>query len=64
MSTSKAYHLEEISGDQFPSLTSAQQASFGILADVLTDTVRVMLQNGMLTVENGIIVPNRHLKKN
>jgi hypothetical protein len=63
MSKPKSYRLEEISGNQFSSLTGAQQAAAGMLADMLTDTVREMFHSGVLTVENGLIVPNRNHPK-
>lgn len=63
MRTPKSYRLVELSGDQFPSLTGAQEAASGILADMLTDTVRAMLKNGILTINNGLIVPNRDHRK-
>jgi len=63
MSMKKSYRLEEISGNQFSSLTSAQQAASNILADALTDTLRMMLQDGILIVDNGLIVPNRNYRK-
>ena len=63
MSKPKSYRLEEISGNQFSSLTGAQQAASGMLADMLTDTVREMFHSGVLTVENGLIVPNRNHQK-
>ena len=63
MSKPKSYRLEEISGNQFSSLIGAQQAASGMLADMLTDSVREMFQNGILTIENGLIVPKRKHQK-
>ena len=62
MSGPKAYRLEEIGGDVFSSLDSAQQAATDPLADVLTATIRQMLQDGRLIVRNGRIVPARRRK--
>jgi hypothetical protein len=63
MNGKRSYRLEEISGHQFASLTGAQKAASSILADVLTDTVRGMLQEGILIVENGLIVPNCNYRR-
>ena len=62
MRTPKAYRLEEIGGDTFPSLDRAQQAAIDPLADVLTATIRQMLLDGHLTIQNGRIVPARRSK--
>jgi len=62
MSGPKAYRLEEIGGDVFSSLDSAQQAATDPLADVLTATIRQMLQDGRLAIQNGWIVPARRTK--
>jgi hypothetical protein len=62
MSGPKAYRLEEIGGDVFSSLGSAQQAATDPLADVLTATIRQMLQDGRLAIQNGRIVPARRTK--
>jgi len=62
MSGPKAYRLEEIGGDVFSSLDSAQQAATDPLADVLTTTIRQMLQDGRLAIQNGRIVPARRTK--
>lgn len=62
MSGPKAYRLEEIGGDAFSSLDGAQQAAIGPLADALTATIRQMLQDGRLTVQNNRIVPARRRK--
>lgn len=59
MSGPKAYRLEEIGGDAFSSLDVAQQAAIGPLADILTETIRKMLQDGRLIIQNDRIVPAR-----
>jgi hypothetical protein len=62
MTGPKAYRLEEIGGYVFSSLDSAQQAATDPLADVLTATIRQMLQDGRLAIQNGRIVPVRRTK--
>ena len=62
MSSPNAYRIEEIGGDAFSSLDGAQQAAIGPLADVLTETIRKMLQDGRLIVQNARIVPARRRK--
>lgn len=62
MTGPKAYRLEEISGDAFSSLDVAQQAAVGPLADALTTTIRQMLQDGRLIVQNDRIMPARRRK--
>jgi len=62
MSSPKAYRLEEIGSDAFSSLDGAQQAAVDPVADALTITIRQMLQDGRLIVQNGRIVPTRRRK--
>ena len=62
MSGPKAYRLEEIGGDVFSSLDGAQQAAVDPVADALTITIRQMLQDGRLAIQNGRIVPARRTK--
>jgi hypothetical protein len=62
MSGPKAYRLEEIGGDAFSSLDGAQQAAVDPVADALTITIRQMLQDGRLAIQNGRIVPTRRRK--
>jgi hypothetical protein len=62
MNGPKAYRIEEIGGDGFPSLDGAQQAAVDPVADALTITIRQMLQDGRLIVRNGRIVHARRRK--
>ncbi len=62
MSSPKAYRIEEIGGDVFSSLDGAQQAAVDPVADALTITIRQMLQDGRLIVQDGRILPSRRHK--
>ena len=62
-SSPKQYRLEEIGGSDFASLDAARQSSKNVLTDVLVKRIQAMLQNGDLTVENGVIIPARSDKR-
>ncbi len=62
-SSPKQYRLEEIGGSDFASLDAARQSSKNVLTDVLAKRIQAMLQNGDLTVENGVIIPARSDKR-
>ncbi len=62
-SSPKQYRLEEIGGSDFASLDAARQSSKNVLTDVLVKRIQDMLQNGDLTVENGVIIPARSDKR-
>lgn len=53
----KQYRLDEIGGSDFASLAIAHKASTNEFAGLLAQKIRAMLQDGQLTVENGIIIP-------
>jgi len=52
----KKYRLDEIGGSDFAS-PAAHRALTDQLSEVLTKKIRAMLQDGQLTVENGVIIP-------
>ena len=54
---SQITHIEEISGDQFPDLTRAQQAARAPLAFALADVMRRMIDSGLLEEKDGRIQP-------
>ena len=54
----KKYRLDEIGGSDFASLEVAHRASTDEVSGLLTQKIHAMLQDGQLTVENGIIVPS------
>lgn len=62
-SSPKQYRLEEIGGSDFASLSAARHSSKNVLTDVLAKRIQAMLQNGDLTVENGVIIPARSDKR-
>lgn len=62
MSSPKKYRLEEFGGNEYPSLSAARHPATNMLADILTYKIHAMLQNGDLTIENGIIVPAKARK--
>jgi hypothetical protein len=53
----KQYRLVEIGGNDFASLAIAHKASADEFSGLLAEKIRAMLQDGQLTVENGIIIP-------
>jgi len=57
MRQSQITHIEEISGDQFPDLISAQQAARAPLASALADVMRSMIETGLLEIKDGRIQP-------
>ena len=58
-SRSKKYRLDEIGGSDFASLEFAHKASTDEMTGLLTQKIRAMLQDGQLTVENGVIIPSK-----
>ena len=50
--------VEEISGDQFPDLETAQSAALSLVADNLQSVIRDLLKRGVLVNDNGRIIPN------
>jgi hypothetical protein len=55
---SKPINIEEIPGEQFPSLAAAQQAAMSDLSLHLAQTVRDLLASGRLVNVNGKITVN------
>jgi hypothetical protein len=62
MRKSPALQVEEISGDQFPDLETAQNAALSLLADNLQSVIRDLLECGVLVKVEGKIVPNPELE--
>jgi hypothetical protein len=56
--TSPQIKLEEISGDQFPDLHTAQRSARAAFAMSLAQTMRGLLAAGLLINVNGNIIPN------
>lgn len=52
----KKYRLDEIGGSDFVS-PAARQVTADLFSEVLAKKIRAMLQDGQLTVENGVIIP-------
>ena len=50
--------IQEIGGDQFEDLRSAQDAALDPLAAHLANTIRSLLASGRLVNVNGKIIPN------
>ena len=50
--------LEEMPGNQYQNLEDAQSAALKATAADLAETMRSLLESGVLTVENGRVVPN------
>ena len=53
-----ALQVEEISGDQFPSLEAAQRAALADTASDIAETIRRLLADGWLIEDKGRIIPN------
>ena len=50
--------IDEIPGDQYADLESAQSAAKSLLADNLASVIRGLLERGVLVMVDGKIVPN------
>jgi hypothetical protein len=49
--------IQEIPGDQFPSLDAAQQSARAYIASDLANLLRHMLESGALEIRDGRILP-------
>ncbi len=63
MRKSPALQVEEISGDQYPDLATAQSAALLLLADNLQSVIRDLLERGVLVNVDGKIIPNPNIEK-
>lgn len=59
MRQSPPLRVEEISGDAYPDLSTAQQKAWGNIAADLAKEIKFLLAEGVLVIENGKIVPNQ-----
>ena len=59
MKKSPALQVEEIPGDTFPDLESAQRAALPLVSANLQAVIRDLLERGELVNDNGKIIPNR-----
>lgn len=57
MRQSHITHIQEINGETFPDLISAQQAARAPLASALADVMRRMIEQGTLEIKDGRIQP-------
>ena len=62
MRKSPVLQIEEISGDQYPDLETAQTAALPLLADNLVSVIHDLLERGVLLNVNGKIIPNPNLE--
>jgi hypothetical protein len=62
MRKSPALQVEEISGDQFPDLVTAQNAALSLLADNLQSVIQDLLERGALVNVEGKIIPSPELE--
>jgi hypothetical protein len=53
-----ALQLEEIPGNQYPDLETAQRASLPAMSENLQSVIRDLLARGVLVNVNGKIIPN------
>jgi hypothetical protein len=53
-----ALQVEEISGNHYPDLKTAQSAALPQLADNLQSVIRDLLERGVLVNVDGKIIPN------
>lgn len=58
MSNTKQIKLDEISGQHFPDLVTAQLDAKPHIARALVASMRGMLADGLLVVRDGKIIPN------
>lgn len=59
MRTSPKIQVQEISGDHYPDLNTAQKAALPQLADSLQSVIRDLLERGVLVNDNGKIIPKQ-----
>lgn len=57
MRQSRITHIEEVNGDQFPDLITAQRFARAPLASALADVMRHMIETGLLEIKDGHIQP-------
>ena len=50
--------IEEMPGNQYQNLEDAQSAALKTTAADLAETMRSLLESGVLVVENGKVIPN------
>ena len=62
MRKSPVLQIEEISGDQYPDLETAQAAALPLLADNLVSVIHDLLERGVLVNVNGKIIPSPNLE--
>ena len=62
MRKSPALQVEEISGDQYPDLVTAQDAARALLADNLQSVIQDLLERGALVNVEGKIIPSPELE--
>jgi hypothetical protein len=53
-----ALQVEEIPGDRYPDLESAQRAALPSMAESLQAVIRDLLERGELVNDNGKLIPN------
>jgi hypothetical protein len=58
MRKAPALQVEEISGNQFPDLETAQRASLPAMSESLQAVIRDLLERGVLVNIDGKIIPN------
>jgi hypothetical protein len=58
MQKSLSLQVEEISGDEYPDLESAQRAALPAMSESLQAVIRDLLEKGVLLNVDGKIVPN------
>jgi hypothetical protein len=63
MRKSPGLQVEEISGDRYPDLATAQSAALPLLADNLQSVIRDLLERGILVNVDGKIIPNPNIEK-
>jgi hypothetical protein len=55
--------LEELPGDRYPDLETAQRLALPSMARDLAATIRALLEGGVLIIEEGQIKPNPRLEE-
>ena len=58
MTNTSQIKLDEISGDHFPNLATAQSDAKPHIARALVASMRGMLADGLLIIRDGKIIPN------
>lgn len=59
MNKTPQFCIEEFSGEVYPTLRHAQGSALDGFAKMIARTINMMIQDGTLTIDDGVIIPNK-----